>query len=81
MMVAREAGLEVESIKFFNPLAIFPYWIMYRLLKVRFVGSGQLGVYDRLIVPVAYKMIDVVRGKIIGINLIAILSPRSKLQR
>jgi 2-polyprenyl-3-methyl-5-hydroxy-6-metoxy-1,4-benzoquinol methylase len=78
IMVAREAGLEVESIKFFNPLAIFPYWIMYRLLKVRSVGSGQLGVYDRLIVPVAYKMIDVVRGKIIGINLIAILSPRSK---
>lgn len=78
MMVAREAGLEVESIKFFNPLAIFPYWIMYRLLKVGSVGSGQLGVYDRLIVPVAYKMIDVVRGKIIGINLIAVLSSSSK---
>lgn len=78
IMVAREAGLEVESIKFFNPLAIFPYWIMYRLLKVRSVGSGQLGIYDRLIVPVAYKMVDVVRGKILGINLIAILRSPSK---
>jgi precorrin-6B methylase 2 len=75
--VAHAAGLEVLSIKYFNPLAIIPYWIMYRLIKVRSVGSGQLGLYDRIMVPLSYRLIDIGRGRIFGNNLIAILTKKS----
>lgn len=71
--VARAAGLDVSSIKYFNPLAIIPYWIMYRLIKVRSVGNGQLGLYDRIMVPLSYRLIDIGRGRIFGNNLIAVL--------
>lgn len=75
--VAHAAGLEVSSIKYFNPLAIIPYWIMYRLIKVRSVGSGQLGLYDRIMVPLSYRLIDFGRGRIFGNNLIAVLTKKS----
>jgi 2-polyprenyl-3-methyl-5-hydroxy-6-metoxy-1,4-benzoquinol methylase len=71
--VANAAGFEVESIRYFNPLAILPYWLLYRVVGVKSVGSGQLGFYDRAIVPLAYKIIGLFDGKIPGINLIAIL--------
>lgn len=71
--VANAAGFEVESIRYFNPLAILPYWLLYRVAGVKSVGSGQLGFYDRAIVPLAYKIIGLFGGKIPGINLIAIL--------
>ena len=71
--VANAAGFEVESIRYFNPLAILPYWLLYRVVGVKSVSSGQLGFYDRAIVPLAYKIIGLFGGKIPGINLIAIL--------
>jgi 2-polyprenyl-3-methyl-5-hydroxy-6-metoxy-1,4-benzoquinol methylase len=71
--VANAAGFEVESIRYFNPLAILPYWLLYRVAGVKSVGSGQLGFYDRAIVPLAYKIIGIFGAKIPGINLIAIL--------
>ena len=74
--VAHAAGLEVSSIKYFNPLAIIPYWIMYRLVKVRSVGSGQLGLYDRIMVPLSYRLIDIGKGRIFGNNLIAVLTKK-----
>jgi len=71
--VANAAGFEVESIRYFNPLAILPYWLLYRVVGVKSVSSRQLGFYDRAIVPLAYKIIGLFGGKIPGINLIAIL--------
>jgi 2-polyprenyl-3-methyl-5-hydroxy-6-metoxy-1,4-benzoquinol methylase len=71
--VANAAGFEVESIRYFNPLAILPYWLLYRVVGVKSVSSGQLGFYDRAIVPLAYKIINLFGGRIPGINLIAIL--------
>jgi protein-L-isoaspartate O-methyltransferase/glycosyltransferase involved in cell wall biosynthesis len=67
------AGFEVESMRYFNPIAIVPYWILYRVIGVKSVGSGQLGLYDRLFVPLAYKMMWIFGGRIPGINLIAVL--------
>jgi hypothetical protein len=71
--LAEMAGFEVESIRYFNPIAIAPYWILYRAIGVKSVGSGQLGLYDRLFVPLAYKMMRIFGGRIPGINLIAVL--------
>ncbi len=71
--VANAAGFEVESIRYFNPLAILPYWLLYRVVGVQSVGSGQLGFYDRAIVPLAYRIVGLFGGRIPGINLIAIL--------
>jgi hypothetical protein len=71
--VAELSGFEVESIRYFNPLAIAPYWFLYRIIGVKSVGSGQLGLYDRIFVPIAYKMMWICKGRIPGINLIAVL--------
>lgn len=71
--VAELSGFEVESIRYFNPIAIVPYWLLYRVIGVKSVGSGQLGLYDRIFVPLAYKMMWIFGGRIPGINLIAIL--------
>jgi glycosyltransferase involved in cell wall biosynthesis len=71
--VAEMAGFEVESIRYFNPIAIFPYWFLYRIIGVKSVGSGQLGLYDRIFVPLAYRMMWILDGRIPGINLIAVL--------
>jgi 2-polyprenyl-3-methyl-5-hydroxy-6-metoxy-1,4-benzoquinol methylase len=75
--VAELSGFDVESIRYFNPIAIAPYWFLYRMIGVKSVGSGQLGLYDRVFVPLAYKMMRIFGGRIPGINLIAVLrTPR-----
>jgi len=71
--VAEMAGFKVESIRYFNPIAIIPYWFVYRIIGVKSVGSGQLGLYDRIFVPLAYRMMGILGGRIPGINLIAVL--------
>ena len=71
--VAELSGFEVESIRYFNPIAVAPYWLLYRIIGVKSVGSGQLGLYDRIIVPLAYKITWIFGGRIPGINLIAVL--------
>ena len=71
--MAEVSGFEIESIQYFNPIAIAPYWMLYRLFGVKSVGSGQLGTYDRVIVPFAYKIMWILNGRIPGINLIAVL--------
>ena len=77
--VAEVSGFEIESIQYFNPIAIAPYWMLYRLFGVKSVGSGQLGTYDRVIVPFAYKIMWILNGRVPGINLIAVLRvPRER---
>jgi hypothetical protein len=71
--LAELSGFEVESIRYFNPIAIAPYWFLYRIIGVKSVGSGQLGLYDRFFVPLAYKMMWIFGGRFPGINLIAVL--------
>ena len=71
--VAELSGFEVESIRYFNPIAIAPYWFLYRIIGIKSVGSGQLGLYDRIFVPLAYKMMWLFGGRFPGINLIAVL--------
>jgi protein-L-isoaspartate O-methyltransferase len=71
--VAELSGFEVESIRYFNPIAIVPYWFLYRIIGVKSVGNGQLGLYDKAFVPLAYKMMWIFGGRIPGINLIAVL--------
>ena len=71
--LAELSGFEVESIRYFNPIAIAPYWFLYRIIGVKSVGGGQLGLYDRIFVPLAYKMMWIFGGRFPGINLIAVL--------
>jgi protein-L-isoaspartate O-methyltransferase len=78
--VAELSGFEVESIRYFNPIAIAPYWFLYRIIGVKSVGSGQLGLYDRIIVPFAYKTMKLWNGRIPGINIIAVLTVSSNLE-
>ena len=78
--VAQLSGFDVESIRYFNPIAVIPYWIIYRLFGVAKVGSGQLGAYDRIFVPIAYKTMKLCNGRIPGINIIAVLTKSSNFE-
>lgn len=71
--VAEISGFEVESIRYFNPIAIIPYWLLYRIIGIKSVNNSQLSLYDRILVPLAYKMMWILGGRIPGINLIAVL--------
>lgn len=80
--VAEMAGFEVESIRYFNPVAIIPYWLLYRIVGVKSVGSGQLNVYDRIVVPFAFQTMRLFNGRLPGINLIAVFRvPTSDITR
>ena len=71
--VAELSGFEVELIRYFNPIAIAPYWFLYRVIGMKSVGSRQLGIYDRILVPVANQTMRLFNGRIPGVNLIAVL--------
>jgi 2-polyprenyl-3-methyl-5-hydroxy-6-metoxy-1,4-benzoquinol methylase len=78
--LAKISGYEVEDVKYFNSLAIFPYWLLYRVFKLENVGGGQMGMYDRVIVPLAFKFVNIFGNRIPGINLIAVLKPVPKVR-
>ena len=46
-------NLEVVECRYFDPVGKFPYWIMYRVLKKKTLGSSAVGLYDKVIVPLS----------------------------
>jgi hypothetical protein len=45
---------------------------MYRLLKVRTIGSGGMFVYDNIILPISTMLERLARGRLIGKNLLIV---------
>lgn len=73
--VADFADLEVVECKYFDAIGKFPYWLMYRILKRRKLGSGAVGIYDKLIIPISKIVPQWVTQRMGGKNLILAAKP------
>jgi SAM-dependent methyltransferase len=54
-----DAGLDIEELRYFNMPGLLAWWTTFVLFK-RTEASGQVGVYDRLVVPLARRLESVV---------------------
>jgi 2-polyprenyl-3-methyl-5-hydroxy-6-metoxy-1,4-benzoquinol methylase len=70
--LVRDSGFEVIRVEYFDFVGIFPYFFMYRLLKVRTIGSGGMFVYDNIILPISTMLERLARGRLIGKNLLIV---------
>lgn len=73
--VAKSAGLKVVDTRYFDPVGKFPYWMMYRVLKKKSLGSGAVGVYDKVIVPLSARVPKSLTKRLGGKNLILVAQP------
>jgi phospholipid N-methyltransferase len=67
-----KAGYKVIHAEYFDFVGIVPYFIMYRLLKIRSIGGGGMFIYDHLILPISTQLSKLSRGKLIGKNLLVV---------
>lgn len=65
-----EAGFSIVTISYFDFFGILPWFVYLTLLKGK-IGSGNAGVYDRFIVPVA-RLIESVLPPPVGKNLFVV---------
>jgi 2-polyprenyl-3-methyl-5-hydroxy-6-metoxy-1,4-benzoquinol methylase len=70
--LVRDSGFEVIRVEYFDFVGIFPYFFMYRFLKVRTIGSGGMFVYDNIILPISTLLGRMTRGRLIGKNLLIV---------
>jgi 2-polyprenyl-3-methyl-5-hydroxy-6-metoxy-1,4-benzoquinol methylase len=67
-----QAGFVDCSVRYFDPLGVVPYWLMYRLLDVQTLGSVSSTGYDRVVVPVSRALERVLARPPFGKNLVAV---------
>lgn len=70
--LVKDSGFEVIHVEYFDFVGIFPYFFMYRLLKIRTIGSGGMFVYDNIILPISTMLERLARGRLIGKNLLIV---------
>lgn len=70
--LVRDSGFEVIHVEYFDFVGIFPYFFMYRFMKVRTIGSGGMFVYDNIILPISTVLGRLTRGRLIGKNLLIV---------
>ena len=70
--VVKDAGFEVVHDEYFDPIGILPYLFMYRLLRIRSIGSGGMFIYDHAILPLSTLFSKMVGKRIIGKNLLVV---------
>jgi len=66
------AGLEVVSLRYFEVLGILPYLLVYKLLRRATITSSSTGVYNNVILPLSSLVDKVLRGRLIGKNLVLV---------
>ena len=68
----QSAGFQLVHVEYFDFIGLFPYFFMYRLLKIRTIGSGGMFVYDNIILPISTMLGRLTRGRLIGKNLLIV---------
>ena len=75
--VIRAAGLQGESIRYFDPLGVLPYWLSYRVLNRQTLGASSVALYDKVIIPTSIFLSRLIRSRGLGKNLIMVAGPES----
>jgi SAM-dependent methyltransferase len=66
-----KAGFKIEKINYFDFLGIIPWWIAFKLLKLKYLKDDQSKVYDKIIVPLE-RIVEQKLSPIVGKNLLLI---------
>ena len=69
--VLERAGYVDIDVRYFDPLGVVPYWVMYRLLDVSRLDRVSSTGYDRVVVPISRTLQHLVARPPRGKNLIA----------
>jgi SAM-dependent methyltransferase len=51
-----DAGLELEVLRYFNLPGLLGWWSTFVLLRREVAGTSQIGLYDRVVVPLARRV-------------------------
>jgi glycosyltransferase involved in cell wall biosynthesis len=70
--VIEQAGFELVDVRYLDLLGVAPYFLMYRLLDVKSLGSVSSSGYDRVIVPISRAIQRLAPHPPFGKNLLAI---------
>jgi 2-polyprenyl-3-methyl-5-hydroxy-6-metoxy-1,4-benzoquinol methylase len=70
--VIADAGLDVVDVRYLDVLGIVPYFLMYKLLDVKTLGSVSSTGYDRVVVPLSRALQRLAPHPPVGKNLLAI---------
>ena len=70
--IIEKSGFRVIHAEYFDFVGIIPYFLMYRLFKIRSIGSGGMFIYDNLILPISTLLSKLSRGTLIGKNILVV---------
>src|SRR5215211_1513026 len=70
--LAREAGFEVLSLRYFDVVGVLPYFVAYRLLRRPAISGSTLWGYDRLLVPLSRRLQRAVPRLPLGKNVVLV---------
>jgi SAM-dependent methyltransferase len=70
--LAREAGFEVLSLRYFDVVGVLPYFVAYRLLRRPAISGSTLWGYDRLLVPLSRRLQRAVSRPPLGKNVVLV---------
>ena len=70
--LAREAGFEVLSLRYFDVVGVLPYFVAYRLLRRPAISGSTMWGYDRLLVPVSRRLQRAVPRPPLGKNVVLV---------
>jgi SAM-dependent methyltransferase len=73
--LARDSGLEVLSLRHFNPLAAFGWWLNGKVLRRGVLPAGQLSFYTRFAIPLS-RLVDRINPFPFGVSLLCVLGQR-----
>lgn len=72
--VIKSAGFQVSDVRYFDTVGLVPYLIVYRWLRSTRTDGTNAVVYSRLILPLSALLYRLSGGRLIGKNLIAVVS-------
>jgi len=70
--VMAAANLEVEKVFYFDSIGVLPYWISYKVLNQKTLGSSTVKLYDNLVIPMSLALSRLLRNKTYGKNLVIV---------
>lgn len=70
--IVREAGFAIDQIHYLDVASVVPYWLAYRVVKIKTLGGGSGALFDRLLVPASRAVQRVWRRPPFGKNLVCL---------
>lgn len=70
--VIRAAGLQIQSVRYFDPIGVLPYWLSYRVLNRQTLGTSSVVLYDKVIIPASIFLSRLIRSRGLGKNLLMV---------